>query len=134
VIFFEGSGKNGSTVAVSLLQSSTPTHPPLILPHFQGTSVIFPLFPILATSLPFIMLYCKSASGVYEQNITLLLLCYGAVAAKASNRLVIAYMSKSPLELWDWVYLSPFVMILNQYYDFHFNEYYLLVTSTVLLF
>jgi hypothetical protein len=77
------------------------------------------------------MLYSKSASGVYDRNITLLLLCYGAVAAKAANRLVIAYMSKSPLELWDWVYLSPFVMILNQYYDFHFNEYYLLLASTV---
>jgi len=111
VIFSEGVGKNGSTVA--------------------GTSVLFPLFPLLAVCLPFVMIYCKSTSGVYDQNITLLCLCFGAVAAKATNRLVIAHMSRSELDLWDWIYLSPFAMILNQYYDYKFNEYYLLLGATI---
>jgi len=111
IVLSEGVGKNGSTVA--------------------GTSVLFPLFPLLAICLPFIMIYSKSTSGVYDENITLLCLCFGAVAAKATNRLIIAHMSRSELELWDWIYVSPFVMILNQYYDFHFDEYKLLLYSTI---
>lgn len=72
------------------------------------------------------MIYSKSTSGIYDRNITLLCLCFGAVAAKATNRLVIAHMSRSELELWDWIYLSPLAMILNQYYDlivYFFNIY-----------
>ncbi|KAL3070559.1 hypothetical protein niasHT_032349 [Heterodera trifolii] len=111
VILNDGVGKNGSTVA--------------------GTSVIYPLFPLLAVCVPFLMIYYKTNSGVYDQNITVFCLCFGAVAAKATNRLIIAHMSKSELELWDWVYLSPFVMILNQYYDYYFDEYTLLLASTV---
>lgn len=72
---------------------------------------------MLAVCVPFAMIYSKSTSGIYDRNITLLCLCFGAVAAKATNRLVIAHMSRSELELWDWIYISPLVMILNQYYD-----------------
>ncbi|KAI3419175.1 hypothetical protein GPALN_006928 [Globodera pallida] len=110
VILNDGVGKNGSTVA--------------------GTSVIYPLFPLLAVCVPFLMIYYKTYSGVYDQNITLFCLCFGAVAAKATNRLIIAHMSKSELELWDWIYLSPFVMILNQYYDYLLDEYILLLAAT----
>lgn len=63
------------------------------------------------------MIYSKSVSGIYDNNITLLCLCFAAVAAKATNRIIIAHMSKSELELWDWIYVSPLAMILNQYYD-----------------
>uniref|UniRef100_A0A914CLX8 diacylglycerol cholinephosphotransferase n=1 Tax=Acrobeloides nanus TaxID=290746 RepID=A0A914CLX8_9BILA len=87
VIFTEGAGKNGATVA--------------------GTSVIFPLFPLIFVCVPFCMIYSKSSSHIYDKNITLLALCLGAVAAKATNRLVIAHMSRSALELWDSIYLSP---------------------------
>ncbi|KAK0397196.1 hypothetical protein QR680_002028 [Steinernema hermaphroditum] len=111
VIFSGGTGKNGSTVA--------------------DTSVLFPLLPLLAVILPFCMIYSKSTSGVYDENITLFCLCFGAVAAKASNRLVIAHMSRSELDLWDWIYLSPLVMIFNHYYDVVFDEYKLLVLATV---
>uniref|UniRef100_A0A915B9X2 diacylglycerol cholinephosphotransferase n=1 Tax=Parascaris univalens TaxID=6257 RepID=A0A915B9X2_PARUN len=111
VVFSGGIGKNGSTVA--------------------GTSVIFPLFPLLAVIVPFCMIYSKSTSGVYDEHTTMFALCFGAVAAKATNRLVIAHMSRSELSLWDWIYLSPIVMMLNQYYDFYINEYYLLFAATI---
>ena len=55
-------GRNGSTVA--------------------GTSVISPLFPLLLFSVFFAMLYYKSPSGILDDNITMLALCFGAVGAK----------------------------------------------------
>ncbi|VDK42988.1 unnamed protein product [Anisakis simplex] len=111
VVFSGGIGKNGSTVA--------------------DTSVLFPLFPLLAVIVPFCMIYSKSTSGIYDEHITLFALCFGAVGAKATNRLVIAHMSRSELSLWDWIYLSPILMMLNQYYDFYVNEYYLLIAATI---
>uniref|UniRef100_A0A0N5BV07 diacylglycerol cholinephosphotransferase n=1 Tax=Strongyloides papillosus TaxID=174720 RepID=A0A0N5BV07_STREA len=110
-VFTEGVGKNGSTVA--------------------GTSVLFPVCPILATCVPFWMIYFKSTTGVFEKNITLFVLCFGAVGAKATNRLVIAHMSKSELGIWDWIYLAPISMILNQYYDNYFSEYKVLLSVTI---
>ncbi|CAD5207496.1 unnamed protein product [Bursaphelenchus okinawaensis] len=110
-IFSEGSGKNGSTVA--------------------DTSVIFPLFPLLSVLLPFCMIYSKSTSGIYDANITLFALCFAAVGAKATNRLVVAHMSRSPVGIWDWIYLSPLLMIINQYYDFYFDELKILVIATI---
>ncbi|KAI6241695.1 hypothetical protein M3Y99_00331300 [Aphelenchoides fujianensis] len=110
-IFSEGSGKNGSTVA--------------------DTSIVFPLFPLLSVCLPFCMIYSKSVSGVYDDNITLFCLCFAAVGAKATNRLVIAHMSQSELTIWDWIYLSPIMMIINQYYDFYFDEYKVLLIATI---
>ncbi|KAI6214720.1 hypothetical protein M3Y94_00302000 [Aphelenchoides besseyi] len=110
-IFSEGSGKNGSTVA--------------------DTSILYPLFPLLAVCLPFSMIYSKSMSGVYDKNITMFCLCFAAVGAKATNRLVIAHMSRSELNIWDWILLSPLLMIINQYYDFYFDEYRVLVIATI---
>lgn len=40
-------------------------------------------------------------------------------------------MSKSELRLWDWIYMGPMVIMLNQYYDFYFDEYTLLILVTV---
>lgn len=40
-------------------------------------------------------------------------------------------MSKSELELWDWIYLSPIMMMLNQYYDCFLSEFTLLCFATV---
>ncbi|KAK0406772.1 hypothetical protein QR680_018795 [Steinernema hermaphroditum] len=109
VILTEGAGKNGSTVA--------------------GTSILSPLIPIIAVILPFCMIYSKST--LYDENITLFCLCFGAVAAKASNRIIIAHMSRSELVLWDWIYLGPLVMVFNYYYDVLFDEYIVLVLATV---
>lgn len=111
VIFSGGVGKNGSTIA--------------------GTSVLFPFFPLLMVVLPFIMIYTKTDSTVFDDHITLFCLCFGAVGAKATNRLVIAHMSKSELRLWDWIYVGPFALMLNQYYNYVIDEYTLLWIATI---
>lgn len=111
VIFSGGVGKNGSTIA--------------------GTSVIFPLFPLLMVVVPFIMIYNKTNSTVFDDHITLFSLCFGAVGAKATNRLVIAHMSKSELRLWDWIYVGPLALMLNQYYNYAIDEYLLLWIATI---
>ncbi|KAK6062050.1 hypothetical protein COOONC_00281 [Cooperia oncophora] len=111
VIIHGGVGKNGSTIA--------------------GTSVIFPLFPLLMVVVPFCMIYSRAETAVYDEHITLFMLCFGAVGAKATNRLVIAHMSKSELRLWDWIYLGPLLLMLNQYYNTVFDELLLLRLVTV---
>uniref|UniRef100_A0AC35TGZ1 Choline/ethanolaminephosphotransferase 1-like n=1 Tax=Rhabditophanes sp. KR3021 TaxID=114890 RepID=A0AC35TGZ1_9BILA len=110
-VFTEGVGKNGSTIA--------------------GTSVIFPLFPLMAVIVPFVMIYTKTTSATFDEHITLFCFCLGAVGAKTTIRLVIAHMSKSELGIWDWIYLSPIALIFNQYYDNYFNEYKALVGVTI---
>ncbi|CAI5452979.1 unnamed protein product [Caenorhabditis angaria] len=111
VIFTDGVGKNGSTVA--------------------GTSVIFPLFPLLAVLIPYCMIYSKSNSTIFDDTIVVFVLQFGIVAAKATNRLIVAHMSRSELALWDWIYIGPIMLMLNQYYDFAFNEKTLLHYTTV---
>ncbi|EYC12645.1 hypothetical protein Y032_0046g1341 [Ancylostoma ceylanicum] len=110
VIFTGGVGRNGSTVA--------------------GTSVLFPVCPLLACIVPFAMIYSKSRSAVFDENITLFVMCFGAVAAKATNRLIVGHMSRSELVLWDWIYLGPIALMLNQYYDFVVCERKLLIWVT----
>lgn len=110
VIFTGGVGRNGSTVA--------------------GTSVLFPVCPLLASIIPFCMIYSKSHSGVFDENITVFVVCFGAVAAKATNRLIVGHMSRSELVLWDWIYLGPITLMLNQYYDFWACERKLLLCVT----
>ncbi|KAK6035910.1 hypothetical protein COOONC_26585 [Cooperia oncophora] len=94
VILTGGVGRNGSTVA--------------------GTSVLFPVCPLLASIIPFCMIYSKSRSAVFDENITIFVLCFGAVAAKATNRLIVGHMSRSELVLWDWIYMGPIALMLNQ--------------------
>ncbi|EJD74008.1 hypothetical protein LOAG_18617 [Loa loa] len=106
-----GVGKNGSTVA--------------------DTSVLSPLIPLLMMITPFCMIYSKSVTTVYDDHITLFALCLGAVSTKATMRLILAHMSRSELAMWDWIYLSPLMMMLNQYYDMPMNEFYLLLCATV---
>ncbi|MCP9266269.1 CDP-alcohol phosphatidyltransferase [Dirofilaria immitis] len=105
-----GVGKNGSTVA--------------------DTSVLSPLIPLLMMITPFCMIYSKSVTSVYDDHITLFVLCLGAVSTKATMRLILAHMSRSELAMWDWIYLSPLMMMLNQYYDMPLNEFYLLICAT----
>ncbi|KAL3981659.1 CDP-alcohol phosphatidyltransferase family protein [Acanthocheilonema viteae] len=106
-----GVGKNGSTVA--------------------DTSVLSPLIPLLMMITPFCMIYSKSVTAVYDDHITLFALCLGAVSTKATLRLILAHMSRSELAMWDWIYLSPLMMMLNQYYDLPLNEFYLLICATI---
>ncbi|XP_064600331.1 choline/ethanolaminephosphotransferase 1-like [Liolophura sinensis] len=104
VIFMQGgSGKNGSTVA--------------------GTSTIFPLFPVAAVIILAVVIYKKSPIGLFEQHPCLYVLSFGMVSAKVTNRLVVAHMTKSEMDLWDSVFIGPAMLFLNQYFNSFVNEH-----------
>ncbi|CEF71450.1 Bb in a boxcar [Strongyloides ratti] len=110
-VFNEGNGKNGSTIA--------------------GTSILFPVIPLLLVCVPFYFIYTGSTTNVYIDHITLLCLCFGAIGAKATNRLIIAHMSKSELKAFDLIYLAPLAILLNQYYGNYYDEYTILIYATI---
>lgn len=56
----------------------------------QGTSTIFPLFPIAAVIILAIVIYKKSPLGLFEQHPCLYVLSFGMVSAKVTNRLVVS--------------------------------------------
>ncbi|XP_059164011.1 cholinephosphotransferase 1-like [Physella acuta] len=107
VILLQGGvGKNGSTVA--------------------GTSTIFPVVPITVVVLLAFMIQQKSPSMLFENNPCLFLLAFGFLAAKITNRLVVAHMTKSEMDFWDTGLLGPGALFLNQYFNCWLNEYYVL--------
>ncbi|XP_008192558.1 cholinephosphotransferase 1 isoform X1 [Tribolium castaneum] len=109
--FFErikegGCGKNGSTVA--------------------GTSVLSPVIPFSMVLVPAFIIYQKSTQHVYEEHPALYILAFGLVAAKVTNRLVVAHMTKSEMDYMDWSLLGPTMLFLNQYFNTFIKEYYIL--------
>ncbi|XP_017772689.1 PREDICTED: choline/ethanolaminephosphotransferase 1 isoform X3 [Nicrophorus vespilloides] len=106
VIFTGGVGKNGSTVA--------------------GTSVLSPIIPFSTVLLPAFIIYKKSTEAVYENNPALYTMAFGFVAAKITNRLVVAHMTKSEMEYMDWSLLGPAMLFLNQYFSTFIPEYFVL--------
>nr|XP_023025764.1 choline/ethanolaminephosphotransferase 1-like [Leptinotarsa decemlineata] len=101
-----GSGKNGSTVA--------------------GTSVLSPVIPFSMVLLPAIVIYQKSIQDIYQNHPSLYILSFGLVAAKVTNRLVVAHMTKSEMEYTDWSLMGPAMLICNQYFNTFIDEYYIL--------
>ncbi|XP_050679835.1 cholinephosphotransferase 1 isoform X1 [Leptidea sinapis] len=111
VIFGGGVGKNGSTVA--------------------GTSILSPVIPFSFVVVPAFIIFQKSESHVYENHPALYILAFGMVAAKVTNRLVVAHMTKSEMELYDWSMLGPAMLFLNQYFNNAIPEYYVLWLCTI---
>ncbi|CAB0039917.1 unnamed protein product [Trichogramma brassicae] len=103
VILTGGVGKNGSTVA--------------------GTSVLSPVIPFSFVVVPAFIIYWKSNEHVYENHPILYILAFGMVAAKVTNRLVVAHMSKSEMQYLDSALLGPAMLFLNQYFNFFIKEY-----------
>ncbi|XP_071099796.1 choline/ethanolaminephosphotransferase 1-like [Haliotis cracherodii] len=101
-----GVGKNGSTVA--------------------GTSTIFPMFPIVLAVVLGTLIQAKSPTHVFERHPCLYIVSFGLLAAKVTNRLVVANMTKSEMNLLDSGLIGPGLMFLNQYFNNFFNEYFLL--------
>ncbi|XP_072942211.1 cholinephosphotransferase 1 isoform X2 [Epargyreus clarus] len=101
-----GVGKNGSTVA--------------------GTSILSPVIPFSFVVVPAFIIFQKSESQVYENHPSLYILAFGMVAAKVTNRLVVAHMTKSEMEYYDWSMLGPAMLFLNQYFNNAIPEYYVL--------
>ncbi|XP_011498348.1 PREDICTED: choline/ethanolaminephosphotransferase 1 isoform X5 [Ceratosolen solmsi marchali] len=106
VIFTGGVGKNGSTVA--------------------GTSVLSPIIPFSFVVVPAFIIYRKSAEHVYENHPALYILSFGMVAAKVTNRLVVAHMTKNEMQYLDSSLIGPAMLFLNQYFNFFIKEYYVL--------
>ncbi|XP_017772688.1 PREDICTED: choline/ethanolaminephosphotransferase 1 isoform X2 [Nicrophorus vespilloides] len=106
IVFSGGAGKNGSTVA--------------------GTSVLSPIIPFSTVLLPAFIIYKKSTEAVYENNPALYTMAFGFVAAKITNRLVVAHMTKSEMEYMDWSLLGPAMLFLNQYFSTFIPEYFVL--------
>ncbi|KAK9297648.1 hypothetical protein QLX08_008706 [Tetragonisca angustula] len=106
VILAGGVGKNGSTVA--------------------GTSVLSPIIPFSFVVVPAFIIYRKSAEHVYENHPALYILAFGMVAAKVTNRLVVAHMTKNEMEYLDSSLIGPAMLFLNQYFNFFIKEYYVL--------
>ncbi|XP_053976154.1 cholinephosphotransferase 1-like isoform X4 [Hylaeus volcanicus] len=106
VILAGGVGKNGSTVA--------------------GTSVLSPIIPFSFVVLPAFIIYRKSAEHVYENHPALYILAFGMVAAKVTNRLVVAHMTKNEMQYLDSSLIGPAMLFLNQYFNFFIKEYYVL--------
>ncbi|XP_063530408.1 cholinephosphotransferase 1 isoform X5 [Cydia strobilella] len=106
-----GVGKNGSTVA--------------------GTSILSPVIPFSLVVVPAFIIFQKSESHVYENHPALYILAFGMVAAKVTNRLVVAHMTKSEMDLYDWSLLGPAMLFLNQYFNNAIPEYYVLWLCTI---
>ncbi|XP_050362461.1 cholinephosphotransferase 1 isoform X3 [Nymphalis io] len=106
-----GVGKNGSTVA--------------------GTSILSPVIPFSLVVVPAFIIFQKSESHVYENHPALYILAFGMVAAKVTNRLVVAHMTKSEMEYYDWSLLGPAMLFLNQYFNNAIPEYYVLWLCTI---
>ncbi|XP_015181816.1 PREDICTED: cholinephosphotransferase 1 isoform X2 [Polistes dominula] len=101
-----GIGKNGSTIA--------------------GTSVLSPIIPFSFVVVPAFIIYRKSAEHVYENHPALYILAFGMVAAKVTNRLVVAHMTKNEMQYLDSSLIGPAMLFLNQYFNFFIKEYYVL--------
>ncbi|XP_016957515.1 cholinephosphotransferase 1 isoform X4 [Drosophila biarmipes] len=105
-ILTEGCGKNGSSVA--------------------GTSVLSPSIPLTLVVLPALMIAQKSPQNIFTEHASVYILAFGMVAAKVTNKLVIAHMTKSEMEYLDWSLLGPSLLFLNQYFNCIVPEIWLL--------
>ncbi|XP_052124783.1 cholinephosphotransferase 1 isoform X4 [Frankliniella occidentalis] len=147
VIISGGGGKNGSTVAVPVANvsfnviASIGTFTGYLRNFFQfcqvfetggvgkngssvaGTSVLSPIIPFGLVVVPAYIIYRKSVQAVYENNPVLYILAFGMVAAKVTNRLVVAHMTKNEMEYFDSALIGPLMLFLNQYFNFYIPEY-----------
>ncbi|XP_037825273.1 cholinephosphotransferase 1 isoform X2 [Lucilia sericata] len=106
VITTEGCGKNGSSVA--------------------GTSVLSPSIPLTLVVLPAFIIAQKSPENIFTEHSSLYIVAFGMVAAKVTNKLVIAHMTKAEMEYLDWSLLGPALLFLNQYFNCVVPEIWLL--------
>lgn len=103
VISNGGVGKNGSTVA--------------------GTSVLSPVIALSLVVVPALMISMKSDSLVYENHPVLYIMAFGLVAAKVTNRLVVAHMTRNEMCYVDTSMIGPTMLFFNQYFNYFIPEY-----------
>ncbi|CAF4272523.1 unnamed protein product, partial [Adineta steineri] len=91
-----------------------------------GTSIIFPAWHILFLTFLAYIASNHSLSTALVQHPALHLICYGIAFSKITNRLIVAHMSKSPLNRWDTAYIGPIAFCVNQYFSCFIGEHILL--------
>ncbi|XP_063223555.1 choline/ethanolaminephosphotransferase 1 isoform X4 [Bacillus rossius redtenbacheri] len=89
----------------------------------EGTSVLSPVIPFSLVILSAFIIYRKSIEHVYENHPTLYIVAFGLVAAKVTNKLVVAHMTKNEMEYLDSSLVGPAMLFLNQYFNFFIPEY-----------
>ncbi|CAL4124098.1 unnamed protein product, partial [Meganyctiphanes norvegica] len=102
ILVQRGAGRNGSTVA--------------------GTSVLSPVVPLCLVLVPTMLIAWKSPHNVFLNNPSLYLLTFCCVAARITNRLVVAHMTKSEMNYTDTSLIGPAALFLNQYFNSPINE------------
>jgi len=97
----------------------------------QGTSVITPIIPITMVVAPGLVIATNSSEQVFEASPILFILTWGIMAAKVTNKLIVAHMSKSELSNNDVVLLVPLAFLLRSYcnLDSVISEKHLLVAA-----
>lgn len=105
-VLFGGAGRNGSTVA--------------------GSSVLFPALPLLLVIVPAYYIASNSNANILENHSLLFIFTFGMMASKATNKLIVAQMTKSDLDSYDSVILWCFAMGFNQSKGPFVSEYNLL--------
>ncbi|KAJ3602996.1 hypothetical protein NHX12_030740 [Muraenolepis orangiensis] len=99
-----------------------------------GTSVLSPVLHIGSVIMLAIMIYKKSAVQLFERHPCLYILAFGFVAAKITNKLVVAHMTKSEMHLHDLAFLGPGLLFLDQYFNSFIDEYLVLWIALILSF
>ncbi|XP_049522272.1 choline/ethanolaminephosphotransferase 1-like isoform X5 [Dermacentor silvarum] len=97
----------------------------------KGTSVLSPSIPIALVVVPAFIIYQKSSTSIYENHPCLYIIAFGMVAAKVTNRLVVAHMCRSEMDYMDSALLGPGMLFLNQYFNTFINEYIILLVCLV---
>ncbi|XP_064535979.1 choline/ethanolaminephosphotransferase 1 isoform X7 [Drosophila montana] len=92
----------------------------------KGTSVLSPSIPLTLVVLPALMIAQKSPENIFTEHASVFILAFGMVAAKITNKLVIAHMTKAEMEYLDWSLLGPALLFLNQYFNCIVPEIWLL--------
>ncbi|KQS62732.1 uncharacterized protein Dere_GG22487, isoform F [Drosophila erecta] len=92
----------------------------------KGTSVLSPSIPLTLVVLPALIIAQKSPHNIFTEHASVYILAFGMVAAKVTNKLVIAHMTKAEMEYLDWSLLGPALLFLNQYFNCIVPEIWLL--------
>jgi len=106
-----GAGKNGATVA--------------------GTSVLSPATPLFLVIMAAWVIAYKSTQFVFHEQPLLYVTLFCFIAAKITNRLVVAHMCKGEITIGDAALFAPLALFLNQYFNTLFPESTLLYLSMV---
>ncbi|XP_053964930.1 cholinephosphotransferase 1-like [Anastrepha ludens] len=92
----------------------------------KGTSVLSPSIPLTLVILPALIIAQKSPQNIFTDHSSLYILAFGMVAAKVTNKLVIAHMTKAEMEYLDWSQLGPALLFFNPYFNCVLPEIWLL--------